>query len=70
MARKYYKRRNPFVGADDIYLTNKHIAVRKLSSFTNKKGQLVYADKTMYYKRNKKNLTRANDLYGYIRKGR
>lgn len=70
MARKFYKRRNVFTGADDIYLTNKHIAVRRLGSFTNKKGQYVYTDKTTYYKLNKKNLNKANDLYGYIRKGR
>lgn len=63
-------KRNKFMGADDIYLTKKNIAVRRISVYLTKDGSLRQSDKTRYYKKTSSNLRKARDIYGFIRKGR
>ena len=67
---KVSKKKNIFRGADDIYLTKKNIAVRRVSSYTTKKGRFVLKDKTTYIPKTEKNLRRAKAVHGYIRNGR
>ena len=67
MARK---RGNQFVGVDDIYLTNKSIAVRQISGVQKSNGKISYSMKTKYYRKTRKNLAKAKDVHGYIRYGR
>ena len=63
-------KRNKFAGADDIYLTKKNIAVRKISTWYDKKGKFMMNDVTKYYPKTKRHLDLANSIYGYVRKGR
>jgi|GEM_PF-6542266 len=56
-------------GADDIYLTNKYIAVRRVSS-SRSNGKARLSDKTYYYPKTRDNLRVAGSIYGNIRKGR
>lgn len=67
MARK---RGNQFVGVDDIYLTNKSIAVRHISGVEKSNGEIWYSIKTKYYRKTRKNLAKAKDAHGDIRYGR
>ncbi len=64
------KNRNMFVGADDVYLTKKFIAVRKINSGFSKSGRMTYSDKTRYYKRTAKNMQLLKKTQGYVRFGR
>jgi len=64
------KRGNQFVGADDIYLTKKSIAVRNIVSEMHFGKRYVLSDKTRYYPKTRKNLAKAKDIHGYIRYGR
>ena len=59
-----------FLGADDIYLTQNSIAVRRISSYQDRNGKYHLVDKTKYYKKNQKNLKTASSIYGHIRYGR
>lgn len=63
-------RKNPFKGADDIYLTKKHIAVRRMNTFTTRSGNVKVTDNTRYYKKNRQNFKMAIDVYGCLREGR
>ena len=58
------------LNADDIYLTNKSIAIRKFTSWKNNKGEFCCNDKTIYYPKTKKNLKKFKSLFGFIRFGR
>lgn len=68
MARK--RKRNIFSGADDVYLTEKHIAVRKINTRYTKSGKMVFTDKTKYHKRTAKNMQLLKKTQGYVRFGR
>lgn len=61
---------NQFAGADDIYLTNKSIAVRHISGVQKSNGRIVYSMKTKYYRKTRKNLAKAKEEHDYIRYGR
>ena len=54
-------------GADDVYLTDKSIAVRRIRS--GKSGRII-SDKTTYYPRTRENMKSARDMFGALRKGR
>lgn len=68
MAKK--KKRNVFAGADDVYLTKKFIAVRRINTYRGKNGKAKLSDKTRYYKRTTKNMSLAKRIFGNIRFGR
>ena len=70
LKRKKSSRKNVFRGADDIYLTDRSIAIRRVSTVKSKSGRAVLKDKTTYVPKNEKNLRKAKELYGYLRKGR
>ena len=57
-------------GADDIYLTKNSIAVRRISTYVDKRGKYHLEDKTKYYKKTSKNLECAQKKFGFIRNGR
>lgn len=63
-------KRNKFYGADDIYLTKRSIAVRRVSTVRSKSGRAVLKDKTTYIPRTERNLRQAKSIYGYLRNGR
>ena len=54
-------------GADDVYLTDESIAVRRIRS--GKSGRII-SDKTTYYPRTRENMKSARDMFGALRKGR
>lgn len=56
---------NKFTGADDIYLTPKKIAVRRIKS-----GKNNLIDTTTYYTKNADNVRAAQSIVGHLRKGR
>ena len=58
-----------FFGADDVYLTKKNIAVRRVSTTTSN-GVQVFKDTTRYYPRTKANMTALSRTYGHVRRGR
>ena len=64
------RKRNKFAGADDIYLTRKNIAVRKVSTRNLGNGNYRVTDKTIYYPKTRKNLNQANSIFGKLRFGR
>lgn len=64
------KRRSVFAEADDVYLTDKFIAVRKISTFNDEKGRYRCVDRTKYVPKTSKNLAEARSIFGYLRKGR
>lgn len=66
MARK----RNKFAGADDIYLTKKSVAVRKIATKLDKHGNYRKYDNTKYYPKTKSNINLARKVVGNIRYGR
>ena len=68
--RKTTKQKNIFRGADDIYLTDRSIAVRRVSTVKSRNGRAVLRDKTTYVPKTEKNLRRAKEIYGYLRNGR
>ena len=84
MARKNYSRartqqkkrrsasrnRNVFAGADDVYLTESSIAVRRVSTEKSRSGKAVLKDKTTYVPKTEANLRRAKGIFGYLRFGR
>ena len=70
MAKTRKKQRNVFAGADDVYLTKKHIAVRKINTYRTKDGKAKYSDKTKYYKRTTKNMNLVQRIFGRVRFGR
>ena len=84
MARKNYRRnssqqrkkrrsgnsRNMFAGADDVYLTENSIAVRRISTEKSRNGRAVLKDKTVYVPKTDKNLDKARDIFGFLRFGR
>ena len=57
-------------GADDVYLTERSIAVRRVSQSFGKNGLWKMTDKTTYYPKTKENLSRAYKVLGRIRTGR
>lgn len=63
-------KRNIFRGADDIYLTKKRIAVRRVATKRDAQGNQVYSDRTVYVPKTAKNLERARSIHGKIRYGR
>lgn len=63
-------RKNIFSGADDVYLTDKSIAVRKYSTWIDRNGKHRYSDKTKYYPKTTANLKKAKAVFGFLRKGR
>ena len=84
MARKNYRRsssqqrkkrrsgnsRNMFAGADDVYLTENSIAVRRISTKKGRNGRAVLKDKTAYVPKTDKNLDEARGIFGFLRFGR
>ena len=58
-----------FLGADDVYLTKKNIAVRRVSTKMDN-GVQVFKDTTRYYPRTKANMTALSRTYGRVRRGR
>ena len=64
------RKRNIFAGADDVYLTSKHIAVRTVSTRYTKAGKRIFTDKTKYHKRTQKNMTLLKNTLGRVRFGR
>ena len=62
--------KSKFRGADDVYLTEKSIAVRYYSTWVDKYGKYHTADKTKYYPKTSKNLRDAKSIFGWVRKGR
>ena len=62
--------RSIFAGADDIYLTKKNIAVKRVSSTKDSKGNWRTSTKTVYVPKTVRNLNIAKSIHGYIRKGR
>ena len=67
--QRFANRMNRFIG-DDIYLTDKSIAVRRVSTTQDKHGNYRMYDKTKYYPKTKSNLAEIKRMYGYVRKGR
>ena len=59
MAKAKRKKRNKFAGADDIYLTDHKVAVRKVSTIYDKFGNYRMYDKTRYYPKTRENLNQA-----------
>ena len=66
----YRRKRSKFAGADDIYLTGKSIAVRRVHTYTDRKGIQRLSDKTRYYPKTVKNIKQARSVFGNIRYGR
>ena len=64
------KRRNRFAGADDVYLTQKSIAVRRVSTVKGRNGRARLIDNTTYVPKTEANLRRAKGIFGYLRFGR
>ena len=64
------RKRNVFAGADDVYLTERSIAVRRVSTSKSRNGRAVLQDKTTYVPRTKANLEKANSIFGRLRFGR
>lgn len=62
--------RNIFAGADDVYLTDRSIAVRRVSTVKGRNGKAVLRDKTTYVPRTDANLRKAKEMFGYLRSGR
>lgn len=58
-----------FLGADDVYLTRKNIAVRRVSTKSDN-GVMVFKDTTRYYPRTKSNMASLSRTYGRVRRGR
>lgn len=54
-------------GADDVYLTDKSIAVRRIKSG---KGGRIVSDVTTYYPKTRENMKNAREIFGTLRKGR
>ena len=52
----YRRKRSKFAGADDIYLTGKSIAVRRVYTYSDKNGRQRLSDKTRYYPKTAKNI--------------
>lgn len=67
MARR---KNNVFAGVDDIWLTDKFIAVRNVETVRSKRGFSYQYDTVKYYKKNENNLKKAKAIHGYIRYGR
>lgn len=63
-------KRSIFAGADDTYLTKKNIAVKRLSSTKDSKGNWTLVEKTTYVPKTVGNLNEAKKIHGYIRKGK
>ena len=68
--RSSERSRNVFAGADDIYLTDNSIAVRRISTAPGRNGRAVTKDRTTYLPKTDKNLNKAKSIFGYLRKGR
>ena len=70
--RNYLKPRhtNIFAGIDDIWLTPKSIAMKKVRSIKDKKGNWTLVEKTTYVPKTVNNLIEAEILHGHIREGR
>jgi len=62
--------RNVFAGADDIYLTNTKIAIRKVKTSYGKNGKSHFYDHTKYVPKNSKNMYLLNKNVGKVRFGR
>ena len=63
-------KRNKFSGADDIWMTGRSIAVKRVSSTRGKNGNYTHTEKTTYYPRTSENMKQATSIYGLIRKGK
>ena len=61
---------NRFAGADDVYLTENSIAVRRVSTTKSRSGKAVYKDNTTYVPKTEANLKKAKNIFGYLRFGR
>ena len=64
---KRKSRRISVIGADDVYLTKKNIAVRKV--FSGRNGRIV-SDRTNYYPKTAENMKIARSHWGRLRFGR
>ena len=64
------KKKNIFTGANDVYLTKNHIAVRNIATEYGKNGELIHTDTTTYHKKTKKNMSLLKDTHGSVRYGR
>ena len=62
--------RNMFAGADDVYVTENSIAVRRISTEKGRNGRAVLKDKTTYVPKTDKNLDKARGIFGFLRFGR
>ena len=65
-----FKKRNKFACADDIYLTDKNIAVTRVKSVKDKNGYWRTSQKTIYVPKTVRNLNEAKKIHGFIRKGK
>ena len=61
---------NVFAGADDVYVTENSIAVRRISTEKGRNGRAVLKDKTTYVPKTDKNLDKARGIFGFLRFGR
>ncbi|MBQ8289962.1 MAG: hypothetical protein IJY01_03735 [Clostridia bacterium] len=64
------RKSGPFVGADDVYLTEKSIAIRRVYSYKDRFGKNRLSDTTEYIPKTQKNLQKASRLFGKLRFGR
>ncbi len=58
-----------FYGANDVYLTKKNIAVRRISTKSDN-GIMVFKDTTRYYPKTKSNMASLSRICGRVRHGR
>lgn len=63
-------KKNIFAGADDVYLTKNHVAVRNVETTYGKNGELVLTDTTTYHKKTKRNMDLLAKTHGKVRYGR
>ena len=60
-------KKNKFMGADDIWLTKSNkIAVKRISTYTDKKGIYHHHEKTRYYANTPNNLAQVKKVFGRI----
>jgi hypothetical protein len=57
-------------GADDVYVTDKNIGVRKVTKKYNRTGLIETTDTTRYFPKTPKNMLLAEQLFGKPKKNR